>query len=139
MVEEVEWLESSTGVTISITMRGAKLTTVDIVHTDTYIKVVFNYISISMQGTRLSTLDIVHTDTYIKVFFTYISISMRGLSYPPWISSKLIHTSKYSLITFSWAPKNSFFLPLNTVRTSIYRDSVTRFCLFCFSGARRWI
>ena len=94
MVEEVEWLESSTGVTISITMRGAKLTTVDIVHTDTYIKVVFNYISISMQGTRLSTLDIVHTDTYIKVVFTYISISMRGLSYPPWISSKLIHTSR---------------------------------------------
>ena len=69
MVEEVEWLESSTGVTISITMRGAKLTTVDIVHTDTYIKVVFNYISI-----RLS--------------------ACRGPGYPPWISSILIHTSR---------------------------------------------
>ncbi len=38
-MKEAEWLESEVGITISLQMRGASLATVDLVQTDTYIKV----------------------------------------------------------------------------------------------------
>jgi hypothetical protein len=39
VMKEAEWLESEVGITISLQMRGASLATVDLVQTDTYIKV----------------------------------------------------------------------------------------------------
>ncbi len=38
-MKEAEWLESEVRITISLQMRGASLATVDLVQTDTYIKV----------------------------------------------------------------------------------------------------
>ncbi len=39
VMKEAEWLESEVGITISLQMREASLATVDLVQTDTYIKV----------------------------------------------------------------------------------------------------
>jgi hypothetical protein len=39
VMKEADWLESEVGITISLQMRGASLATVDLVQTDTYIKV----------------------------------------------------------------------------------------------------
>jgi hypothetical protein len=43
MVDEEEWQESHTGLTISLQMRGTSRAKVDILQTDTYIKVVQVY------------------------------------------------------------------------------------------------
>ena len=39
VMKEAEWLESEVGITISLQMKGASLAKLDLIQTDTYIKV----------------------------------------------------------------------------------------------------